>query len=106
MLHEFFKQVQKEQKIKNTDLASVVGCSDKHISQFRNGNAEMTVSLFWSLIEGMEKIKPGSKIKFALCIAGELDSEKSAFLLNLIAQNLRSNQPTSRIAEKELLTVS
>ncbi|MBP0021103.1 MAG: hypothetical protein J7647_26570 [Cyanobacteria bacterium SBLK] len=106
MLHEFFKQVQTDQKIKNKDLASVVGCSEKHISQFRNGNAEMTASLFWELVEGMEKLAPGSKVKLGVLIIGRLDSEKSAFLLNLIAQNLLLSQSTNETTKKNLLTVS
>lgn len=105
MFSEIFRQTQKKAKVTNRALAKEVDKSEKHISQFINGRADIPCSLLWELIEALEKLAPGSKLEIAIAMAGDMDGEKSAFLLNLIAQNLRSPQSNRKIAE-DLLTVS
>lgn len=110
MIYKFLKEIQKEQKIKALDLAEMLGISTKHLYSYLNGKAGMTSEKEWALIEAMEKLAPGSRLKLGMAIAGELKPEQQAILLNLIAKNIRSDttnlQVGSKITDKELLTVS
>lgn len=112
MIYKFIREVQKEQKIKALDLANAIGVSQKHLYSYLNGKAGMSGEKEWALIMAIEEIAPGSRLKIAMAIAGDLTQDQQANLLNLIAKNMRKDrskeQTPSKIAErdKDLLAVS
>lgn len=110
MLYKLLREIQQEQKIKAIDLARMLKISTKHLYNYFNGKAGMTSEKEWALIEAMEELAPGSRLKLGMAIAGPLETDQQATLLNLIAKSMRSDrskeQVNSTITQKELLTVS
>lgn len=114
MLYKFIREIQKEEKIKAIVLAEMVGISRKHLYSYLNGNAGMSGEKEWALIEAMEELAPGSRLKLGMAIAGPLNLDQQATLLNLIAQSMRSDrakeqinsEAIEKVTEQELLSVS
>lgn len=87
---EIFREILKEEGITNRAIAKEVGVSEKHISQFKNGRADIPCSLLWKLIDACDRLSPGARLKFIVLMAGSLDSDKAATLLSLMAESMRS----------------
>ncbi|MCC3415217.1 MULTISPECIES: hypothetical protein [unclassified Microcoleus] len=67
------KQAQDEYNIKGMALAAAAGISRNHLSEIRNGKAWISEEIFCQLLEGMDKLAPGSRQYFCLLLS-ESDS--------------------------------
>jgi DNA-binding Xre family transcriptional regulator len=70
MIYKFFKETQDEHRIKSKDLAAAVNITNKHLSEFRQGKANITLDLLWQLVEALDELSPGARRDFGLRIAG------------------------------------
>jgi transcriptional regulator with XRE-family HTH domain len=67
------KQAQDEYNIRGTDLAAAAGISKNHLSEIRNGRTWVSEEIFCQLLDGMDKLAPGSRQYFCLLLS-ESDS--------------------------------
>ncbi len=104
MLYKFLREIQQEKKniLRVGDLAKRLQISSKHLSNYFNGKAGMTSEKEWALIEAMEELAPGSRIKLGVAIAGEMNADETAMLIELLVQNFRSD----RSKQKENVNVT
>ena len=64
MIHELFKQTMNRYGIRGKDLAPLAGISPNHLSEFRSGKTWISPEVFLGMLEGMEKLAPGSRQYF------------------------------------------
>jgi len=64
-----FKKAQDEYNIRGTDLAIAVGISRNHLSEIRNGKTWISEDIFCQLLDGMDKLAPGSRQYFCLLLS-------------------------------------
>ncbi|MBC1237599.1 helix-turn-helix transcriptional regulator [Nostoc sp. 2RC] len=75
-IHEIFKETMDRHHIQGKQLAAIAGIGKDHLSQFRNGKKWISPEVFMSLLEGMEKLAPGSRRYFCELLAQEPLSEE------------------------------
>ncbi len=113
MLHEYFRAAQDRYGVRGKVLAEAVGISTKHLSTFRQGKANMGVDTFWSLIEHLEGLAPGSQRYFGTLIAGkilslsvqEMNDEELSLLLLEIAYEIQARKIGKKAVAKVPATV-
>jgi transcriptional regulator with XRE-family HTH domain len=71
MFRECFKQVKKERQITGRALSQASGVTQAIISEFINGKRDVSLDNFWSLLQGMEKLSPGSIELFCALLVGK-----------------------------------
>ena len=76
MIRECFSQVKKDREVTGRALSEVTGIPDGSISNFLNGKKDLTVTTFWTLLEGMEKLSPGALESFCSLLAGRASEIK------------------------------
>lgn len=89
MLYKYFQETQDQHGVSNKDLAREAGISGKHLSEFRNGKANVTLDRLWHLVETLDRLSPGARKDFGLKLAGctnGLSSSEELSLNNLIAK--------------------
>ncbi|MDF5720215.1 MAG: helix-turn-helix transcriptional regulator [Rhizonema sp. PD37] len=70
-INQLFKQAMDHYGVRGKDLAAIAGISPNHLSDFRSGKKWIGPEVFMSLLEGMEKLSPGSRQYFCELLAGE-----------------------------------
>lgn len=78
MLHEIFKRTQDYYGIKGKELAETASISAQHISEFRRGKTDMSVSKFWDALQALERLAPGSLKFFCQEICSEFEGGKQS----------------------------
>lgn len=63
------KRAQDEYNIRGTDLAVAAGISKNHLSEIRNGRTWVSEEIFCQLLDGMDKLAPGSRQYFCLLLS-------------------------------------
>jgi transcriptional regulator with XRE-family HTH domain len=63
------KRAQDEYNIRGTDLAAAAGISQNHLSEIRNGRTWVSEEIFCQLLDGMDKLAPGSRQYFCLLLS-------------------------------------
>lgn len=77
-VHLLLKQAMDRYQIRGKDLAAVAGIGSSHISDIRSGKKWVSPEVFVGILEGMDKLAPGSRHYFCQLLAGEeLSSENS-----------------------------
>jgi transcriptional regulator with XRE-family HTH domain len=66
---QLFKQAMDRYGIQGKDLAELAGISQNHLSQFRSGRKWVSPEVFAALLEGMDKLSPGSRAYFCQLLA-------------------------------------
>lgn len=72
----------KHQGITGKQMAEYVGISPSYVSEIRSGKKNPSLEMFERLLDGAEKIVPGSREYFVSCLAGEalMDDLKVEYL--------------------------
>lgn len=70
-IHEFIKVTMDHHGIVGKELASIVGITRNHLSEVRAGRKWLSEDTLISLLEGMDKIRPGARLYFCQLLAGE-----------------------------------
>jgi len=79
---QLFKQAMDRYGIQGKELAALAGISQNHLSQFRSGSKWVSPEVLAALLEGMDKLSPGSRRYFCQLLAekplseGEDDGKK------------------------------
>jgi transcriptional regulator with XRE-family HTH domain len=66
---QLFKQAMDRYGIQGKDLAELAGISQNHLSQFRSGRKWVSPEVFAALLEGMDRLSPGSRAYFCEMLA-------------------------------------
>lgn len=116
MLYQFFTETQDERHVSSKELAKAAGISSKHLSEFRNGKANITLDLLWHLVDTLDQLSPGAKRDFGLRIAGlggslvnlveQMPPEELSDTLSAIAQSLRKPRLPEAFNDKEAFKVA
>ncbi|MEA5569149.1 helix-turn-helix transcriptional regulator [Anabaena sp. UHCC 0399] len=85
-IHQLFKQSMDRYGVQGKELAVLAGISPNHLSEFRNGKKWVSPEVLTALLEGMDKIAPGSRRYFCQLLAEEPlgESDKSGRLAQMI----------------------
>ena len=96
MFRECLKQVKEDRAITGTALSEATGLTNARISQFLNGKKDITATNLWVMLEGMEKISPGSLESFCLLLLGKsgfcLTEDKIADQIIALAKTMKKLQ--------------
>jgi transcriptional regulator with XRE-family HTH domain len=116
MLRNIFKQTKKDHGITGKAISRLTGVSENHISEFLNGNRDMTSQTLWRLVEAMDELSPGAKRDFGLRLAGlsqglttlveQMPPEEVSDTLTAIAESLRKPRSVETSPEKEAIQVA
>jgi transcriptional regulator with XRE-family HTH domain len=68
-LHEILKQTMDFHGIRGKDLASKINISPNHLSEIRSGRKWVTGETFLTLLEGLDALRPGSRLYFCQLLA-------------------------------------
>lgn len=79
MIHQLLRQTQDRYRITSKALAKKSEITPQHLSEFRNGNSELSTKVLWQMLQAMDELAPGSRRYFCSLlggrsIAGELNS--------------------------------
>jgi transcriptional regulator with XRE-family HTH domain len=68
-LHEILKQTMDFHGIRGKDLAAVINISQNHLSEIRSGRKWVSADTFLTLLEGLDTLRPGSRLYFCQLLA-------------------------------------
>ncbi|MEM7581498.1 MAG: hypothetical protein AAF316_17010 [Cyanobacteria bacterium P01_A01_bin.80] len=71
-------------RISAKELSKLTKVSENHISEFRRGKGDVSTNILLRLLDGMEKLSPGSKQHFCQMISGESPQPLGNSLLQII----------------------
>ncbi|MBR8832540.1 MAG: XRE family transcriptional regulator [Stigonema ocellatum SAG 48.90 = DSM 106950] len=83
-VHQLFKQAMDRYDVKGKDLAAIAGITPNHLSDFRSGKKWVGPEVFVALLEGMDKLSPGSRQYFCQLLAGEKTTQAEHHIVSLI----------------------
>jgi len=66
---QLFKEAMDRYGIQSKELAELAGISQNHLSQFRSGRKWISPEVFAALLEGMDRLSPGSRAYFCQLLA-------------------------------------
>ncbi|WDD36117.1 helix-turn-helix transcriptional regulator (plasmid) [Nostoc sp. UHCC 0926] len=75
-IYQLFKQAMDRHGIQGKELAGLAGISQNHLSQFRSGHKWVSPEVFAALLEGMDRLAPGSRKYFCQLLAEEPLAER------------------------------
>lgn len=85
-IHLMIKQTMDKFGIRGKDLAVLVGVGAVHISEVRAGRRWVSPEVFTAMLEGMDKLAPGSRHYFCELLAGRELTGKSLTIGDKIAE--------------------
>jgi transcriptional regulator with XRE-family HTH domain len=76
-LHEILRQTMDYHGIVGKDLAALINISPNHLSEIRSGRKWVTGETFLTLLEGLDTLRPGSRLYFCQLLAGQPFEKKN-----------------------------
>ena len=84
MIHKCFKQAQDRYGIQGRELAKLAGIGPTHLSDFRSGKKWVSENVLVKLLEGMDKLAPGSRQYFCQLLTDEPINTKKQKIVQMI----------------------
>ena len=79
-----FDSTLKRYRISAKELSKLTKVSENHISEFRRGKGDVSTNVLLRLLDGMEKLSPGSKRHFCQMISGQSQHSVEQSLVQII----------------------
>lgn len=70
MIRQLLRQTQDRYRITSRALAKKSEITPQHLSEFRNGNSELSTKVLWQMLQAMDELAPGSRRYFCSLLAG------------------------------------
>ncbi|WP_138506302.1 helix-turn-helix domain-containing protein [Nostoc sp. PA-18-2419] len=70
-IQQLFKIAMDRHGIQGKELAALAGITPNHLSEFRNGKKWVSPEVLTALLEGMDRLSPGSRRYFCQLLAEE-----------------------------------
>ena len=90
-LSQSFADTLKEFNLTGAAIARKANASPSQISDFKNGNRNLSTVQLENVLVAMEELAPGSRLHFCLLAAGTINHKQLAVLLNSVANHLASS---------------